>query len=377
MNFAFTQEQIEFKEAVSRFASKELVDGDEGLEWFQSSWKKCAAFGIQGLAVAEIYGGGGADSLTVVAALESLGYGCSDNGLIFALNAQMWACQYPIERFGTSEQKERYLPRLCEGSVVAAHAMSEPGSGSDAFGLATTATITDDGFLLNGSKTFITNAPIADVFVVFARTPGTHGFNGLSCFLVDREAPGLTVGPPMAKMGLRTSQLGEVFFNDCHVGASALLGRVGGGMAIFTAAMERERSMILAPTIGTMQRGLERSLAHARERKQFGQPIGKFEAVSHRLVDMKLRLESARLLLYRVAWLIDNDLPAGLDSALVKLHLSESLIASSLDALQIHGGYGYMQEYGLERDVRDALASRLYSGTSDIQKNLAARYMGL
>jgi alkylation response protein AidB-like acyl-CoA dehydrogenase len=176
---------------------------------------------------------------------------------------------------------------------------------------------------------------------------------------------------------LKTSQLGELFFDDSYVESSTLLGRFGAGMAVFTAAMERERSMILASTVGTMQRGLERSLAYAQVRKQFGQPIGKFEAISHRLVEMKIRLESSRLLLYRLAWLLDNDQPAGLDSALVKLHLSESFVASSIDALQIHGGYGYMEEYGLEQDVRDSLASRLYSGTSEVQRNLAARYMGL
>jgi hypothetical protein len=178
-------------------------------------------------------------------------------------------------------------------------------------------------------------------------------------------------------MGLNSSPMGEVFLDDCEVPVSNLLGRPGLGMPIFAAAMELERSMILACTIGTMERGLERSVAYARERRQFDQPIGKFQAVSHRLVDMKLRLETARLLLYRLGWLLDQGHSAALDSALVKLHLSESFVTSSIDALQIHGGYGYMSEYGLEGDVRDALAARLYSGTSDIQRNLAARYMGL
>jgi alkylation response protein AidB-like acyl-CoA dehydrogenase len=261
VNFALTEEQIEFKEAVIRFARKELVERETGHDSFFSAWKKCAAFGLQGLPVAEPYGGGGADNLTIVAALEALGYSCFGNGLIFALNAQMWACQYPIERFGTSDQKERYLPRLCDGSLIAAHAMSEPGSGSDAFGLVTTATPTSGGYLINGSKTFVTNAPVADLFVVFARAPSTDGFSGLSCFLIERNTPGLTVGPPMRKMGLKTSQLGELFFDDSYVESSTLLGRFGAGMAVFTAAMERERSMILASTLGTMHRGLERSLA--------------------------------------------------------------------------------------------------------------------
>ena len=377
MDFEWTAEQLEFREAVKGFAERELAGGDGSREWLQTAWKKCAQFGIQGLPVGEAYGGTGADNLTVIAALEALGYSCPDNGLIFSLNAQMWACQHPIERFGTDEQKMKYLTAMCDGSLIGAHAMSEPGAGSDAFSLTTTATPDGDGYRLDGSKTFVTNAPMADLFVVFARAPGTTGFAGLSGFLVERGTAGLGVGPPLQKMGLNTSPMGEVFLDDCLVPASSLLGRPGAGMAVFVAAMEQERSMILASTIGTMERGLEKSITHAREREQFGQPIGKFQAVSHRLVDMKLRLETARLLLYRLGWLLDQGMPTALDSALVKLHLGESFVSSSLEALQIHGGYGYMAEYGLERDVRDALASRLYSGTSEIQRNLAARQMGL
>jgi hypothetical protein len=171
--------------------------------------------------------------------------------------------------------------------------------------------------------------------------------------------------------------MSEVFLDDCVVPAANLLGKPGGGMAIFNASMERERSLILASTIGTMQRNLERSVAYAKTRRQFGQPIGKFQAVAHRLVDMKVRLESARLMLYRLGWLMDHGKPSPLDSALVKLYLSECFVESSLDALQVHGGYGYMTENGIERDVRDAIASRIYSGTSDLQRNLAARWMGL
>lgn len=377
MNFDWTDEQLEFRDAVTRFANLELGGGDHSGEFFAEAWRQCGAFGIQGLPVAEKYGGAGVGYLTVVAALEALGHYCSDNGLIFALNAHMWACQYPIERFGTEEQKDRYLPPMCGGSLIGAHAMSEPDSGSDSFALTTTATPHGEGYRLRGSKTFVTNAPVADLFVVFARAPGTTRFAGLSAFLVERSTPGLEVGKPTEKMGLHTASMAEVFLDDCQVPAASLLGRPGRGMAVFTAAMEHERAMILASTIGAMERSLEGAVSHARERRQYGQPIGKFQAVSHRLVEMKLRLETATLLLHRVAWLMDHGRPFGLESALVKLHLSESFVASSLDALQVHGGYGYMVEYGLERDVRDALASRLYSGTSEIQRNLVARHMGL
>jgi alkylation response protein AidB-like acyl-CoA dehydrogenase len=377
MDFDWSQEQYEFREAVIRFAVAELTHCEDSVEWFRAAWKKCAEFGIQGLPLPADFGGAGASHLTVVAALEALGYACLDNGLIFSLNAHMWACQHPIARFGSQEQKVRYLPGLANGSLIGAHAMSEPAAGSDAFALRTTATRAGDVYLLQGSKTFVSNAPLADVFITFARTPGTAGFSGLSAFILDRDMAGLRVGRPLKKMGLHSSRMAEVFFDDCEVPTANLLGRPGLGVPIFTAAMELERSMILASTIGTMERTLERSLAYARERHQFDQPIGKFQAVSHPLVDMKLRLETARLLLYRLAWLIDHGRPAALDSALVKLHLSESYVATSLEALQILGGYGYMAEYGLEGEVRDALAARLYSGTSEIQRNLAARHLGL
>jgi alkylation response protein AidB-like acyl-CoA dehydrogenase len=381
VDFTWTDDQRALRDAViglaHRALNNDVANADADQRFPRAAWDACAQFGIQGLSVPGEYGGGGADALTTIAALEGLGYGCTDNGLIFSLNAQMWAVQYPIARYGTDDQKQRYLPGLCSGTLIGGHAMSEPGSGSDAFALATTAVEDGDGWRLNGSKTFVTNGPVADVFVVFATTDRTKGFAGLCAFLVERTAPGLGLGAPLRKMGLRTSPMSEVFLDDCFVSRENLLGKRNGGMAIFASAMERERSLILASTVGTMERELEQTVEYARTRRQFGQPIGKFQAVSHRLVEMKLRLESARLLLYRLGWLIDHGLPTALDSALVKLHLSESLVSSSLDALQVHGGYGYMADYEIERHVRDAIGSRLYSGTSDIQKNIAARAMGL
>jgi hypothetical protein len=231
--------------------------------------------------------------------------------------------------------------------------------------------------VLRGTKTFVTNAPESGLFVVFATTDRQLGFAGVTAFLVERDTPGLTVGRPLSKMGLRTSPMGELFLEDCTVPEDALLGQPGGGMAVFNSSMVWERSCILASAVGTMERQLERALAYARERKQFGQPIGSFQAVSRLIVDMKLRLETSRLLLYRLGWTLASGGSAALDSALVKLHLSESYLQSSLDALQVHGGYGYMTEYELERDVRDAVGSRLYSGTSEMQYNIAARSMGL
>jgi len=195
--------------------------------------------------------------------------------------------------------------------------------------------------------------------------------------VVERGAPGLHVGPPISKMGLRTSHLGELFLDDCHVAGDALLGEVGGGMAIFNSSMRWERSLILAAAVGTMRRQLERCVAYARERVQFGAPIGSFQAVSHPLADMRLRLQTSHLMLYRIAALLDSGTATDLDAAMTKLHLSEALVQSSIDALQVHGATGYVTESGLERDVRDALGSRIYSGTSEMQRNVIARHLGL
>ena len=381
MDFALSDEQQRLHDEIVRFASSELNDDllhrDAESAFSLEAWKRCAAFGLQGLPVPEAYGGAGADALTAIIAMEAFGYGCRDNGLIFSLNAQMWSCETPLGRYGTDEQKRRYLPGLCDGSLIGVQCMTEPGSGSDAFALETIAHRAGSRYVLNGTKTFITNAPVADVFVVFASTDRAKGFAGISAFLVDRQMPGVTVGAPFHKMGLRTSPMSEVVFSDCEVPVDRLLGPEGAGAAIFNHSMDWERSCILASAVGTMQRQLERTIAYAKERRQFGQPIGKFQAVSHRIAEMELRIETSRLLVYRLGWLKQAGKPAPLDSALVKLHLSESFLTTSLDTLQVHGGYGYMTESEVEREVRDAVASRIYSGTSDIQRNLIAAHLGL
>ena len=381
MDFELSEDQRRFQAEVVRFAERELnedlIRRDADGEFSREAWKRCAAFGIQGLPVPEEHGGGGADPLTLAVALEALGYGCRDNGLLFSLNAQMWSCEMPLVRFGTEEQKRRYLPGLCDGSLIGVQCMTEPGSGSDAFALRTTARETDDGYVIDGSKTFITNAPVADVFVVFAATDPGQGMSGLSAFVVDRNAEGISLGAPLHKMGLRTSPMSEVFLSEVRVPADALLGPRGAGMAVFNHSMDWERSFILATAVGSMQRQLERAISYAKERRQYGQPIGKFQAVSHKIVDMKVRVETSRMLLYRLAWMKGRGRTSPLEAAMVKLYVSEAFVQSSMDAVQVHGGYGYMTEYELERDVRDALGGRLYSGTSEIQRNIVAGYLGL
>ncbi len=381
MDFALTPEQVQLRDSVIRFAQRELNDDivrrDASGEFSRDAWGKCAHFGIQGLCFPEAYGGSGVDPLTTAIALEALGYGCKDEGLLFSLNAQMWSCQLPLWRFGREDQQQRYLRGLCDGSLIGVQAMTEPASGSDAFSLRTTAERRGSTYILNGSKTFITNAPVADIFAVFASTDPAKGFAGISAFIVERDTPGLSVGGEIHKMGLRTSPMAELAFHESEVPADHLLGAEGAGMAIFTTSMDWERSFILACAVGTMQRQLEQCVAYARQRKQFGQPIGKFQAVAHRIVQMKLRVETARLLLYRVGWLKAQGKPTLIESAMVKLYLSECFLQSSLDAVQVYGGYGFTTDYEVERELRSAVGSRLYSGTSEIQKNIIAGGLGL
>lgn len=381
MDFSWSPEQSALRRSIVDFARAELADGvvaaDRAEAFQREKWRKCAGMGIHGLAVPEEFGGTNADPMTIVLALEALGYGCPDAGLLFAINAQMWAVQAPLVRFGSEEQKQRYLPSLVRGELIGAHGITEPGAGSDSFALSTTALRRGDGYVLNGVKTFVSNAPIADVFLIFAATNRARGFMGITAFIIDKGTPGLTVGRPIEKMGLRTSPMGEVVLDDCVLPESCRLGKDGNGGSIFRHSMSWERSYILASAVGAMERQLETCVAYARSRMQFGQTIGKFQSVSNKLVDMKVRLEAARLLLYRTGWLRSQGMESAETAALAKLYISEAYVASSLDAVQVHGGYGYATESGIERDVRDAVGARIYSGTSEIQRELIARGMGL
>ncbi len=381
MDFSWSDEQLAFKDAVVPFARKELNDGlaerERDGKLSRRNWQKCAEFGLIGLATPEAYGGAGEDILTTMLVMEGLGYGCKDNGLIFAINAQMWSVMHPILAFGSEAQKRKYLPSLVSGERIGAHGMSEPDSGSDAFSLRARAVRADGGYVLNGTKTFVTNGPIADMAVVFATVNPDRGRWGVTAFLVDTGTPGFSVSEPIEKMGLRTSPMSELVLQDCFVPEDARLGKEGAGVSVFNSSMEWERSCILAAHVGAMERQIEESVRYARERKQFGQPIGKFQSVSNRVADMKVRLETARLMLYKVAWLKKQGKSAVMEAAIAKLYLSEAFVRSSEDAMRIHGGYGYMKEFEIERDLRDALGGVFYSGTSDIQRQIIARLMGL
>ncbi len=381
MDFAFTKDQLDLKNAAIEFAKKELDDNliqrDADGQFSRDLWNKCAAFGIQGLPFPVEFGGQGADLLTTILVMEALGYACKDSGLLFAINAQMWSVQMPIHLFGSAEQKRKYLPGLCRGEAIGAHAMSEPGSGSDAFALETTALRRGEEYVLNGSKTFVSNAPSADFFLVFATVDKRKGFMGVTAFLVDRDFPGVHVGKEIHKMGLRTAPFSEIYFDECKLPVFNRLGAEGNGSSIFRDSMEWERGCILAHHLGGMERQLEKCITYAKERRQFSRPIGKFQSVANRLVDMKVRLETSRLLVYMMAWTKQTNRHAPLEAAMAKLYLSEAWVQSSLDAVRVHGGYGYTTEYQIERDLRDAVGGTLYSGTSDIQRNIIAQLLGL
>ena len=380
MNFDWSEEQQSLKAGATEFASRVLTRGvdqrDRDSEFSREIWAACADFGLQGLMVPERWSGAGHDLPTAVAIMEGVGYAGFDNGMIFSVAAHAASCVGPIIDFGSDEQKDRWLPRLADGSAVGATGITEPDSGSNALALATTAVRDGDHWVLNGAKTFVTNAPIADLVIIYART-GAGGFSGISCFLVPAESNGLTVGPPIGKMGLRTSPMAQVFLDGCRVPESAILGSIGSGAMIFNQTMDVERLLVMAPAIGVMQRILERCVAHAKGRNTGSAPIGSHQAVSHAIADMELDLDGARLLLYRAAWRRLHNGTATRETALAKLAVSEAYVRSCRRAVQIFGGYGYMIEYELERELRDALATPLYVGTSEIQRNLIAGLRGL
>jgi alkylation response protein AidB-like acyl-CoA dehydrogenase len=327
------------------------------------------------LLVSADYGGAGRDLLSAVAVLEGLGYGGRDNGIVFSLAAHCASCAGPLAAFGSAEQQRTWLPDLASGRAIAATGLTEPASGSSALSLTTTAVRDAEGWVLRGTKAFVTNAPIAHLFVVYARTG--DGLGGVSCFLVPSSTAGLTVGPPIEKMGLRTSPMATVELDGCRLPGDSLVGGVGSGAMIVSHTLEIERVLIMAPAIGVMERVLERTVEYARRRAIGGTAIGKHQAVAHRIADMELQLESARLLLYRAAWSCMCLTNAARESALAKLAVSEAYVDVCRSALQVFGGYGYTVEGEVERELRDALAATLYVGTSELQRNLIAKLRGV
>ncbi|MFJ4978452.1 acyl-CoA dehydrogenase family protein [Streptomyces coeruleorubidus] len=382
MDFAPTPEQQALREKVVRFARDDLgaqaAEHDRNATFDENGWKACADFGVLGWPIKKEYGGGGLDPLTAIMAYEALGEGCVDNGLVFAINNHLFACAVYIADHGTEEQRRRWLPALCDGSLVGAHALSEPETGSDMLSLTTTAVRDGDGYVLNGTKKFISNGPRADLFIVFARTGGDDVApqRALSAFVVPADTPGLTARD-IPKAGLRGTLMGEITFDGCVLGEDQRLGAEGAGYQLFTSTMEWERGFMFASQVGVMSRLTDRCATYAARRRQFGRPIGSFQSVSHRIADMRVRLELARLMLYKVGWLRSQGRLAMQEASMLKLYVSEGLKTTALDAMQIHGARGYTEELGIEREVRDVLAGTIYGGTSDIQRSIIAGLMGL
>jgi alkylation response protein AidB-like acyl-CoA dehydrogenase len=376
-----SEEQLRLQSSAIEFAQRalggDMIRRDRDAHFDRDAWRRCAEFGVIGMPIPEEYGGFGLGLSHLLAVMEGLGYGTRDQGLLFSLNAHLWTNSIPILVYGSDAQRRKYLPPLSDGTLVGANAASEPDAGSDIFGMRTRARRDGDAYVLNGAKTFVTNAPVADLFVAYATVNPALGAMGITGFIVEKGTPGLTVTRHLDKMGLRTSPMAEVVFEDCRVPAAQRLGREGRGVEVFECSMEWERGCILASCLGTMRRQLEECVQHARTRKQFGKPIGKYQSVANRLVDMRVRLDTCRPLVYRIGALKDAKKDATTEAAVAKLYVSDCFVKSCLDAVQIFGGYGYMTEQQVERDLRDSVASTLYSGTTEIQRNIIARGLGL
>jgi alkylation response protein AidB-like acyl-CoA dehydrogenase len=364
--------------AREHLAGRDLVDADLGSSFGADDWQRCADRGLVRLLVPKDLGGSESGLATALLTLEGLGQGCADNGLTFAVASQILSTQVALVRFATPEQQQRWLPPLLDGTAFAALAMTEPESGSDAFSLSARAELLDDGsYRLSGHKSFITFGPICHVAIVFASTRPDAGSWGISAFLVDTALPGVHRHAVRPKMGMRTTPFGDIVLDDVVVPADALLGREGAGARIFGAILDIERSYVFAPQVGAMERQLDEAIAFARTREQGGQPIGKYQAVSHRIAAMKERHERARLFLYRAAMAEVTGTDVTLAASLAKIVACDAGIESSLDLATIHGARGYVTEYEVERSVRDAVGGLAYSGSTDVLRNVVARLLGV
>jgi len=378
MDFRFTDEQRAFQEQVLKFSQKELAPLAEEADWkgefCWEAWRKIGAFGLLGLTYPEQYGGSGADVVTACLAGEAVAHGGAEGGLCLAWGAHTYLCGDTILVHGNEEQKRKYVPKLASGEWVGAMGLTEPGAGSDAASIRTTATRKGDYYLLNGTKMFITNGPIADVLVIIAVTDKEKKGAGISAFIVEKGYPGFSVGRELKKMGVKASTTGELIFEDCPVPAANILRKEGEGFIIALGTVEWDRSTLMAPFLGGLEYALEASVKYAKQRVQFGRPIASFQAIQHKLADMKVILEATRLLIYRVAWLKDQGKFLNpVEAAEAKLFVGEFGMKLASDAVQIHGGYGLMHEYPVERIFRDAKLGAIGGGTSEIMRLIISR----
>ncbi len=380
MEFSFTPEQLMFKEQVIRFAAKEIVprvaEHDLQSKFDFDSFRRLGEFGILGIHLPENLGGGGGDVVTTVLAGEALGEAGVDGGLTLAYGAHTFLCADTILCHGSDAQKEKYIPKLASGKWIGCMGMTEPGAGSDVASLNTRAKKAGDKYILNGSKMFITNGSIADVAVIYAKTDKDLKHAGISAFIVEKGTPGFSASRDLIKMGVRTSHTSELVFEDCEIPAENLIGQEGAGFLMALQTVEWDRSALLAPFIGGMTYVLRKCARYAKERHQFGRPIADFQATKHKLADIKIFIEAARSLCYRIAWCKDQGRPLNhLEAAVAKLFVGDWSLKPANDAMLLHGGYGYCYEYEVERFFRDSRLAPIGGGTSDIQKKIISKLM--
>ena len=374
MNFELSEEQLLIRGMVKEFAASEVApiaaEIDRDHRFPEESIPKLAKLNLLGVPYPEEFGGAGADNVSYVLVIEELARVCASTAAIVSGHTSLGT--WPIFEFGTSAQKEKYVTNLASGSMLGAFAITEPGAGTDAAAGKATAVVDGDEYVLNGSKIFITNGGYADVYIVTAMTDLAAGTRGISAFIVEKGAPGFSVGEKEHKMGIKASSTTPLYFSDCRIPKDALLGKEGKGFNIAMATLDGGRIGIAAQALGIAQGALDASIAYAKERVQFGKPLAALQAIQWMIADMATDIDAARLLVYRAAWKKDQGLPYGTAASMAKLFASETSTRVADRAIQIHGGYGYTESYPVERAYRDAKITELYEGTSEVQRMVIA-----
>jgi alkylation response protein AidB-like acyl-CoA dehydrogenase len=375
MNFELTEEHLMIQKAARDFAQNELKPGvierDEHQTFPAEQIKKMAELGFLGMMVDPKYGGGGMDTISYVLAMEEISKVDASCSVIMSVNNSL-VC-WGLETFGTEEQKQKYLVPLAKGDIIGAFCLSEPEAGSDATSQRTTAVEMDDHYLLNGTKNWITNGSSASVYLVIAQTYPEKGHKGINAFIVEKGMPGFVVGAKENKLGIRGSDTHTLMFTDVKVPKENRIGEDGFGFKFAMKTLTGGRIGIAAQALGIASGAYELALAYSKERKAFGKPISQHQAIQFKLADMATEIEAARLLCLKSAWHKDNDLDYGLSSSMAKLYASKVAMDTTVEAVQIHGGYGFVKEYHVERLMRDAKITQIYEGTSEVQKIVISR----
>ena len=370
MNFTLTKEQELVRQMVRDFAVNEVkpiaAEIDVTERFPIENVKKMGELGMMGIPFPTEFGGAGGDVLSYILAVEELSKVCATTGVI--LSAHTSLCASLINENGTPEQKEKYLRDLCTGNKIGAFGLTEPGAGTDAAGQQTTAVLDGDNYILNGSKIFITNGGVADTFIVFAMTDKSKGTKGISAFIVEKGFPGFSIGKKEEKLGIRASSTTELIFENCVVPKENLIGREGKGFGIAMKTLDGGRIGIAAQALGIAEGALDEAIKYMKERKQFGRPIAAFQGLQWMVAEMSTKIEAARFLVYKAAWLKENKQPYSIDAARAKLYAAEVAMDVTTKAVQLFGGYGYTKEYPVERMMRDAKITEIYEGTSEVQK---------